>query len=779
MALRSVLTIAAAIGAEWLFVHATQAMLLPSGAAGLSAAEIHAQHHQILVIAMLLGATVGQITAFGVNDPDARGQLLGVLTVPAPLIVTLAFGLAVNDQRVLSLILLAVLIGLGTYLRRFGGRGFLTGIALFVGFLVGYFLHGAATTSDIGWLAAEIGVGVLVALAVRFGLFYPRRARDLQRTQRSYLARARKVVRGALAVLDRPEPSDGVLNRRLRGQLVRLNEAALMIDGQLAAPEALDPGSSAHRLHQRIFDAELAVTNLARFAQVIGGLALPPGHRAAARHALAALAADDLPAARQAADTLLTLTSAESDPPAVSAEPDDRAQENTATVLHRFAGTVLTLADALTDWVAAGRSDQQRGDQASFTSAVQLAGGWLLGSAVVSAKASMESGPNPCRRRSWIPLTPHARAAIQITVAAAAAIAAGDALSGPRFYWALITVYVAFMGANNVGEQINRAAFRLGGTLLGIVLGSLLAHAVGHHTNWAIALILGSLFLGLYLMRINYTFMAVAVTVTVAQLYVQLGEFSNALLVRRLEETAIGAAIAIIVALTVIPLHTRHAVRVAFRAHLQAAATLVGHATEQLTAAPASPAPGVRRDEATSALRHDARALDNAHQTLLATARPLRRSFYGELNEPLAEVISLAGAYHDYGRNLVTHLATPPRLDQQGRAGLDRAAGALRAGITHLLDAVDGPRTGTYVRSAALFDQVERHLPTAGGRAEDRLATATGRRAIRDLILIEEALAAIAASMSLAVTSYDTAIVEGDPEHGEPWTGPSPDTQTA
>ncbi|MDT5260312.1 MAG: hypothetical protein QOD10_5392, partial [Mycobacterium sp.] len=643
MALRSVLTIAAAIGAEWLFVHVTQAMLLPSGAAGLSAAEIHAQHHQMLVIAMLLGATVGQITAFGVNDPDARGQLLGVLTVPAPLIATMAFGLAVNDQRVLSLILLAVLIGLGTYLRRFGGRSFLAGIALFVGFLVGYFLRGAATTSDIGWLAAEIGVGVLVALAVRFGLFYPRRARDLQRTQRSYLARARKVVRLALAVLDHPEPPDGVLNRRLQAQLVRLNEAALMIDGQLAAPDALDPGSSAHRLHQRIFDAELAVTNLVRFAQVIGGLALPPGHRDAARHALAALAADDLPAARQAADTLLTLTSAESDSPAVRAEADDRAQENTGTVLHRFAGTVLALADALTDWVAAGRPDQQRGDEASFTAAVQLAGGWLLGSAVVSAQASMESGPHPCRRRSWIPLTPHARAAIQITVAAAAAIAAGDALSGPRFYWALITVYVAFMGANNVGEQINRAAFRLGGTLLGIVLGSLLAHAVGHHTNWAIAVILVSLFLGLYLMRINYTFMAVAVTVTVAQLYVQLGEFSNALLVRRLEETAIGAAVAVIVALTVIPLHTRHAVRVAFRAHLQAAATLVGHATEHLTAAPASPAPGVRRDEATSALRHDARALDDAHQTLLATAGPLRRSFYGELNEPLAEVISLAG----------------------------------------------------------------------------------------------------------------------------------------
>jgi hypothetical protein len=33
--------------------------------------------------------------------------------------------------------------------------------------------------------------------------------------------------------------------------------------------------------------------------------------------------------------------------------------------------------------------------------------------------------------------------------------------------------------------------------------------------------------------------------------------------------------------------------------------------------------------------------------------------------------------------------------------------------------------------------------------------------------------------MSLTVTSYDTAIVEDDPEHEEPYTGPSPDSQTA
>ena len=68
----------------------------------------------------------------------------------------------------------------------------------------------------------------------------------------------------------------------------------------------------------------------------------------------------------------------------------------------------------------------------------------------------------------------------------------------------------------------------------------MIAQAVGHHTYWSIAVILVALFFGLYLMRINYAFMVVGITVMVSQLYVQLGEFSNSLLLVRLEETGVA-----------------------------------------------------------------------------------------------------------------------------------------------------------------------------------------------------------------------------------------------
>ena len=126
-----------------------------------------------------------------------------------------------------------------------------------MGDFFGFFLHDAVGLGDLGWLAAEIGVGLLVAIVIRFMLFYPRQRKELERTQRSYLARARKVAALALELFDDPGHTERDA-RRLHHQLVRLNEAALMIDAQLGDPNAVADGSSAQLLHQRLFDVELA-----------------------------------------------------------------------------------------------------------------------------------------------------------------------------------------------------------------------------------------------------------------------------------------------------------------------------------------------------------------------------------------------------------------------------------------------------------------------------------------------------------------------------------------
>ena len=739
-ALMTVLTIGLILQAEWLLVHFTGALQIRA-APGVTlpaaqAAQVTVANHDYLVIMMLLGAIVGMLSGFGVVEPDARGQLISVLFLPVPMLAALALGIAVGGHRILSLVLLAVILAAGTYLRRFGPRGVASGMLLFMGFFFGFFLHGPITIGDLGWVVAAVCLGDAVALVVRFGLFYPRPAHALQRTQRSYAARARKVAALALELFEDPAHS-GRDVRRLQRHLVRLNEAALMVDAQLGDPAALADGSSGQLLHQRLFDIELALTNIARFAEAMARLDLPADQCAEVQLALRDIATSNLAGAAQHARTLRALL------PAPASGPLASGDDLTAVVVpHRFAGSVIALSAAGTEWLALGTMDEGDGppaSQAAFEPAVTLFGGWLPGSAQVSAVASAERG---MRRGDRVVLAPYTRAAIQVGVAVGIAIALGDLVSGRRFYWAVIAAFITFMGVNNSGEQARKGLYRIGGTVVGIGIGSLLVTAVGHHPYWSIAVILLSLFFGFYLMRINYAFMVVGITVTVSQLYVELGEFSNSLLGLRLAETAIGATVAILVVTFVLPLRTRRVLRVALREYVHTLAALTHHATCRL----------LGEDCSESTLRADARAIDASHQALVATAAPLRRNLFGRFDEDTGQVMRLAAASRHYSRNLVRDAEGVGPLDAEMRLDIARAGATLQTSLDMLADALTGttPTSRRYTRSSALFDRTERRLEERATRLED------GQLAIRDLSRIDGAMATLAHLAELPVTDFDT-----------------------
>ena len=496
--LQSVLTIGVILGAEALFVHFTHALQIQAHGAALpaaAAAKVVAANRGFLVIAMLLGALVGLLSSSGVTDTTARDQLVSILFVPLPLVGALALGMALGGHRILALLSFAVVLALGTYGRRFGPRGFISGISLFMGDFIGFFVHGAIALDDLGWLAAEIGVGTVMTIAVRFAFFYPRQAKTLQRTQRSYAARACKAAALALEVLDHPRHATRTAraSSRLHRQLVRLNEAALMIDAQLGDPGAVADGSSAQLLHQRLFDAELAVANIARFAEAMARFGLPAAQHFEARLALRDLVHGNNEAARAHAVELIGLLH--------DAGPIKAGEDRAVVVVpHRFAGSVIALADAMAEWMALGATREGEG---IFQPSVQLFGGWLPGSAQVSATASVESG-NRLSERFRLPL--YIRTAIQMGIAVGAATALGDVVSPRRFYWAVLAALITFMNANTTGEQVRRAFFRVAGTVVGIGVASLLVNAVGQHTDWSIVVILAALFFGFYLMRINYAF---------------------------------------------------------------------------------------------------------------------------------------------------------------------------------------------------------------------------------------------------------------------------------
>jgi Fusaric acid resistance protein-like len=178
------LTIAGAIGAEWLFVRFTGALQRsapPAAAGAAAAAQVAAANRAVVIFAMVLGGVTGLIAAISVNDTSPRDQVVSMLFLLLPMIAVLDLLLAVGGDRVLALCLLPVILAAVTYLRRFGPRGVRAASVVFAGYLKAFsriagtlvgIVVGSALVNLIGMHAAWTIVVILAS--VLLGLYLQR-----------------------------------------------------------------------------------------------------------------------------------------------------------------------------------------------------------------------------------------------------------------------------------------------------------------------------------------------------------------------------------------------------------------------------------------------------------------------------------------------------------------------------------------------------------------------------------------------------------------------------
>jgi uncharacterized membrane protein YccC len=302
------------------------------------------------------------------------------------------------------------------------------------------------------------------------------------------------------------------------------------------------------------------------------------------------------------------------------------------------------------------------------------------------------------------------------------------------------------------------------GTVIGVIAGAVLAHLVGDVVWLQIVVVMVSLFLGLYLFRINYTFMTIGITVMVSQLYVELDEFSNSLLLLRLAETAVGAGVAVLTVLLVLPLHVGRVARVAARQQLETLADLADRCLDRL----ADPDSAVGSD---LELRAAARRVDVAYQALVAVVWPMRTPLFGRLAERVAGFMATAIAARHYAHNLLLDASTRyADLDKcaidslaVARRQLAESVGAVTAALAPAPAADTVGKAGDaseagfdveqparqYVRSASLFERVADALPAQPLMSRPHLA-------LRDLQLLDGALAEAARWADVPVTDLDT-----------------------
>jgi len=179
---------------------------------------------------------------------------------------------------------------------------------------------------------------------------------------------------------------------------------------------------------------------------------------------------------------------------------------------------------------------------------------------------------------------PTTRQAFQAAAACSLALAVGQVLSEERWYWAIGTVWWIFVNTASRGETLVRGFRRVLGTVIGVVVGFLMAiplHGAPVPSAGLVAICVFGIF---YTAAVSYSWMVLAVTVMASLLYGLLGVLDLSLLVLRLAETGVGALCAVLTVVLVLPVTThatndawiQRALQCVHAATAEAAARLAG-----------------------------------------------------------------------------------------------------------------------------------------------------------------------------------------------------------
>ena len=520
---------------------------------------------QMPVQLLVAGAIAGMAATFAISDPQPRDQAITLAFGLPVALVAVTLGTLLSPYRVLQdAVFVAVIFG-AVYIRRFGDRGTGLGLIGFQVFFISVFVHAAPGTLPL--LYATVAVAFGCAAAVRLALVRSTPESTLMRLRGAFRARLAQVIEAQTELVGEHDAERVErLVDELRRRTGRLHECALMIQNRL--DDGTRDAATAALLQRRIADAEIAAERL--------GVLLLKAH--------AYDGADTLTLHLPYAAALATAT--ESRPPRddvtrrlrsdlralqvlVTRAPDDRgtaiavlrnrllsyredenlpraslAVQECFRAVGEAARAVLGLRLALD-----GPQDESDDTPETARSREELEAENVTMAGQAEADEEAEEKPSGLDR-------PSTRAAFQVALGSALAIVGGEFLSAQRWYWAVLTCWVVFINTSSLGEILVKGYRRIIGTVGGVVAGLGLAALVGHHTWTALGLALLCVFGMFFTAPLSYALMSFFVTAMLGLLYTLLNTYSTAVLVLRIEETALGATCGVIAALVVLPVRT-------------------------------------------------------------------------------------------------------------------------------------------------------------------------------------------------------------------------------
>ncbi|MGA5699062.1 FUSC family protein [Peterkaempfera bronchialis] len=707
------------------------------------------------VTLLVVGAVATMASSFAITEPRLRDQAVThALGLPAALLSVVLAALLVSHRVIADLVFIALIFG-AVYIRRFGKRGTALGMIAFQLFFVSQFVQ--AGPGMLPQLCGAVAVAFASGALVRFGILRTDPERTLERLQRAFRVRLGRVLDVLAEVaapgLSAPLPDRAVAD--LHRSTARLHECALMIQSRLEAgtPDA----RTAALVQRRVAEAEIATERLG----ILLLRALEP--------------------AGQDADYTLTLHLPGHLPaPGTSPGPEATGPDVAALrTLERELRALRLLIDLTAEQrrgtgyaVVRNRLLGYRGDgrlpdaspavQDAFRGVGELARAMLgLHLALDQDRDSADDSPETARSREELEaedvslaaeeededratptgISPATRAAFQVATGSGLAILGGELLSPQRWYWAVLTCWVVFINTASTGEILIKGYRRLIGTIVGVVAGLALAVVVGGDPWLAFALVIVCIFGMSFTAPLSYTLMSFFVTMMLGLLYTLLHTFSTAVLVLRIEETALGAACGLIAAVLVLPVDTGRRTDEQLRQVLQRLDDVVSAAVARLSGAPAA-------DLSDSGLLTRARDLDTALDGLRRAVKPLTHpiSPLRARRRNARHVMGLLETCAYHARSLAATAEQIP--DSQPMAGdprLAEAAGRIDRNLRTLIRWIAKPERGTTLETG----------PDVAALLGEPLQGTVALRVLRHLQRMDEGILGLARPLGLGTALAD------------------------
>ncbi|HSY16206.1 MAG TPA: FUSC family protein, partial [Jatrophihabitantaceae bacterium] len=552
---------------------------------------------------------------------------------------------------------------------------------------------------------------------------------------------ARRVTSAAADVLSSHADRTHAI-RRMRRALHRLNVTTLIVDGRLATPELAADPTATELLHRYLFDAEISLQGIAKATQDLVGRRVPPPLRDAMANGLAAATDAHLARVHELRPWAELIRSE-----AEACERGGRSDAEVLALARRVGDLLESLTDALANWLQLGWTTPASGGEVPFQPGVMLeAGGRPTGIGAAARRlAAVEHG------KGWRgKISPYLRAPLQVALACAITVPIADAISPPHFYWGIVGVLLAMLGPATTRERVRKTVHRLAGTALGATIGIIVVHLVGHgHSFLIVALIVGSVSVGVLGLQNFYFFFVTFLTIGLVQIYALSTPNSgiNWLLTQRVIETGLGLVVGTLAVALLFPLTMRGVKYEAEHGYLNALEQLMTKVAERWS----TPGAQVR-------LRGAARAVDAALYQIRSTLRPVIWIPVVTRNKDNDHLLALLSTADGHARTLAAAADIDLHLQPWGSGQIERIIDTLTASLKALDRRVtSGESGGTWTLASPLIHELASSTTESAGPQADRL-----RVALDELAALDEVLAILAETRGLQVAAArpDTATAQ-------------------